>query len=322
MVFFVVDKVSLTCSYGTCSSKLKVSPLEIPIEAVSTGVGAVGGGVVLGASLTVPDGLVKKFDASGKVVAQANFKAGVAMGESATFDAKGQATQRLMFVGGKLHGPATIYDNGVATAQMHFNKGVMAGESKFYDAQGRLAVQTNFAAGKEHGMRVTYNVETGAVLSKEEFVNGVMKGAAQQSQAIKSGIGAQAQGGAGVGIGLTASIKVPTVSGGIDMNLDSIATVDGNAVGSVMDHLPNINIRPFCYCTSRANPAVAEATKKANGQLRPQPCTPKTTTPWLPGSHDATMLDKPTLTHTSKLICVYAGVIEIEDPGQNKATVP
>jgi antitoxin component YwqK of YwqJK toxin-antitoxin module len=331
MSFLVVDKVMLSCSYGTCSSKLKVTPLHLPpmsfgISPPSLGLGlaaGIGAGLKgklgaglgagaglegkLGEDLTVPNGLVQTFDAEGQVISQAHFEAGIMAGESLAFDAEGRVTQRLMFVGGKLHGKASMYAEGVLTAGMNFEQGLMQGESKFYDMQGRLAIQTNFAGGLEDGMRMTFDVETGALLKSELFVQGVMSGAAE------------AEFGAGFGVSLP---ELPEVSLDVDMDAGALGTIGGKIIGTIKDHLPHVNIRPFCYCKSLANPAVAAATKKAKGKLTPQPCTPKTHAPWIPGSQDATMLGHPTLTDTSKLLCVYAGIIHVKEAGQNKASVP
>lgn len=332
MPFLVVDKVKLFCSYGTCSSKLKVTPIKLPSLGVTGGLGA-GMGIGLGASLgaglgaglgakmgvgfkagiTVPHGLVKRFNAAGKLVAQANFEAGVAMGASMAFDAAGRISQSLMFVGGKIHGMASLYTEGVLTAAMNFNHGHMHGMSKFYDMRGRLAIQTNFAGGLEDGMRVTFNVNTGAVLQSELYVKGLLNGVAEVGGALEAGIGA--------GLGIAAEVEMPTIALDLGAQLGFAASIEGNFVATVTDHLPHVNIRPFCYCKSLANPAVAAASKKAHGKLTPQPCTPKTMSPWVPGSYSATLVGNPALTHDSKLICAYAGIIHVKDPGQKKASI-
>lgn len=334
MAFLVIDKAKLFCSYGTCSSTLKVTPIKLPSLGIGGGLGGqmgigfgaglrgglkgglkagmgadlgIGMGAGIGAGLTVPHGLVKRFNAAGKLIAQANFKAGVAMGASMAFDAAGRTSQNLMFVGGKLHGMASMYTEGVLTAAMNFKHGLMHGKSKFYDMKGRLAIQTSFSGGLEDGMRVTFNAHTGAVLKKELYVKGLLNGVAA--------VGAALQAGMAVGVG------IPTVAVDLRANLGFAASIGGNFVATVTDHLPNVNISPFCYCKSLANPAVAAASK-AHGELTPQPCTPKTMSPWIPGSYSATLVGNPALTDDSKLICAYAGIICVQEPGQNKATVP
>jgi len=327
MSFLVVDKVMLTCSYGTCSSKLKVTALKLPamsfdvtLPSMELGLGlglgfgagfGVGAGFGLSANLSLPHGLVKKFNATGQLVAQANFQAGIMIGESLAFDLAGHVSQRLMFVAGKVHGMASLYANGALTGAINFKHGHMHGMSKFYDMHGRLVVQTNFAGGLEDGMRITFNVETGAILQQELYIKGLLNGVAQVA--------------GGLGAGFEFEVALPEVSLDIDMDLDLdigvLATINGSVVATIMDHMSNVNIRPFCYCTSHANPAVAAATKRAHGKLTPQPCTPKTNSPWVPGSHDATMQGHATLTHTSRLYCAYAGVIHVNDPGQKKASV-
>jgi len=329
MPFLVIDKAKLFCSYGTCSGTLTVTPIKLPSLGVSgalggqigIGLGAglrgglkagigvdlgMGMGAGIGAGFTVPHGLVKRFNAAGKLIAQANFKAGVAMGASMAFDAAGRMSQSLMFVGGKMHGMASMYTEGVLTAAMNFKHGLMNGMSKFYDIKGRLAIQTNFSGGLEDGMRVTFNVHTGAVLKKELYVRGLLNGVAEAGGALRAGIAAK--------------VGIPTVAVNLRANLGFAASIGGSFVGTITDHLPNINISPFCYCKSLANPAVAAASK-AQGKLAPQPCTPKTMSPWIPGSYNATLVGNPALTDDSKLICAYAGIICVQEPGQDKATV-
>lgn len=94
-------------------------------------------------------------------------------------------------------------------------------------------------------------------------------------------------------------------------------TMTNNVMAAnIMDHIPNSNIPPFGACMSIANPQVAAATAAALGVLTPQPCIPATTTPWAPGSLDILVDNQPALNNTSKLMCMWAGVISITYPGQ------
>jgi hypothetical protein len=85
---------------------------------------------------------------------------------------------------------------------------------------------------------------------------------------------------------------------------------------TIMDNKPILNIVPFGMCRSLANPVVASATSAAFGVLTPMPCIPNTPGPWLPGNPKMLVGNKPALTKPSKLMCAYAGVIKIVNPGQ------
>ena len=91
---------------------------------------------------------------------------------------------------------------------------------------------------------------------------------------------------------------------------------------NIMDHKSMVNVMPFGVCSSLANPAVASATAAAQGVLTPQPCVPNTPAPWAPGS-PTVVLDKfPALNDTSKLMCVWGGVISVQYPGQVTHMIP
>jgi len=70
----------------------------------------------------------------------------------------------------------------------------------------------------------------------------------------------------------------------------------------------------FGMCSSIANPTVASATAAALGALTPMPCTPVCPAPWAPGSPTVLICGKPALNNTSKLMCAYAGIIQIQMP--------
>jgi len=67
----------------------------------------------------------------------------------------------------------------------------------------------------------------------------------------------------------------------------------------------------FGMCSSIANPAVAAATAAAMGALTPSACIPVTPAPWAPGAPTVLVSNKPLLNNTSKLMCVYGGVIQV-----------
>ena len=67
----------------------------------------------------------------------------------------------------------------------------------------------------------------------------------------------------------------------------------------------------FGMCTSLANPTVSAATAAAMGVLTPMPCVPAIAAPWVPGVPTVLVGGKPLLNNTSKLICSYGGVIQV-----------
>lgn len=91
---------------------------------------------------------------------------------------------------------------------------------------------------------------------------------------------------------------------------------------TIMDHVSMVNIMPFGLCTSLANPAVAAATSAAQGVLTPQPCVPVTPSPWVPGAASVILGHQPALNDACKLMCGWAGVIEVVAPGQYDARIP
>ncbi len=101
-------------------------------------------------------------------------------------------------------------------------------------------------------------------------------------------------------------------------NLVLTAVPDAN----IMDNKPMMNILPFGMCQSMANPMVAAATAAALGVLVPMPCIPMTVAPWMPGAPTVLLGNMPTLNNSSKLMCMWGGVIGIDVPGQFTVLVP
>ncbi len=96
----------------------------------------------------------------------------------------------------------------------------------------------------------------------------------------------------------------------------------GKNDANIMDHVPNVNIKPFGMCASIANPAVAAATTAALGVLTPQACIPATATPWTPGELTVMLAGQPALNDTSTCLCTWLGVITVVDAGQMTEIVP
>jgi hypothetical protein len=96
----------------------------------------------------------------------------------------------------------------------------------------------------------------------------------------------------------------------------------GTPAANIMDHVPMMNVMPFGMCQSMANPMVAAATAAALGVLTPMPCIPMTSAPWVPGAPTVQIANMPALDNSSKLMCNWAGVIQINVPGQFTVMVP
>lgn len=97
--------------------------------------------------------------------------------------------------------------------------------------------------------------------------------------------------------------------------LPAAKVMSNQALASIMDQVPFVNIIPFAMCSSLANPTVAAATAAALGVLTPMPCIPVTASPWVPGNPKLLIGGKPALTSDSKLMCNWGGVIQITFPG-------
>ncbi|MFY9512980.1 MAG: DUF4280 domain-containing protein [Rubrivivax sp.] len=92
--------------------------------------------------------------------------------------------------------------------------------------------------------------------------------------------------------------------------------------GNIMDNKPIANIPPFGVCMSMANPQVAAATAAALGVLTPMPCLPVIAGPWVVGAPTVLVGNQPALNNSSQLMCNWAGVITISNPGQTTEMIP
>ena len=103
---------------------------------------------------------------------------------------------------------------------------------------------------------------------------------------------------------------------------DKMVMCGNQPAANIMDYQPMVNIMPFGMCQSMANPMVASATAAAMGVLTPMPCIPNTVAPWVPGAPTVIIANSPALDDTSKCMCLWAGVIEITNPGQMTTDIP
>jgi hypothetical protein len=106
------------------------------------------------------------------------------------------------------------------------------------------------------------------------------------------------------------------------MVLPQNRVVTAQPIANIMDNKPMMNILPFGMCSSLANPTVAAATAAALGVLTPMPCVPATVAPWVPGAPTVLVANFPALNNSSKLMCMWGGVIQIAYPGQTTIMIP
>ena len=67
----------------------------------------------------------------------------------------------------------------------------------------------------------------------------------------------------------------------------------------------------FGMCTSLMNPTVSAATSAAMGVLTPMPCVPAIAAPGGPGAPTVLVGGKPLLNNTSKLMCNFGVIIQV-----------
>ncbi|MCX6581394.1 MAG: DUF4280 domain-containing protein [Candidatus Aminicenantes bacterium] len=115
--------------------------------------------------------------------------------------------------------------------------------------------------------------------------------------------------------GATLQCSFGVAPGTLTVLPDKMVMTTSQPMATIMDNKPMVNIAPFGMCTSIANPAVAAA-------MSPQPCIPVTTAPWVPGAPTVLVSNMPALDNSSKLLCQWAGMIQVVVPGQVKTQVP
>jgi hypothetical protein len=103
---------------------------------------------------------------------------------------------------------------------------------------------------------------------------------------------------------------------------EKMVDTSNQPAANIMDNIPMKNILPFGMCKSPANPAVIAATAAAMGAPQQVPCVPVIPAPWVPGAPTVLLKNFPALNDTSKLMCAWAGVIEVTDPGQTTHDIP
>ena len=91
---------------------------------------------------------------------------------------------------------------------------------------------------------------------------------------------------------------------------------------NISDHKSMVNIMSFGMCISEENPAVEAATAAALGVPTPAPCIPATVMPWALGAETLLLDGEPSLSSDSKLMCLWAGMITIIEPGERTVEIP
>lgn len=86
-------------------------------------------------------------------------------------------------------------------------------------------------------------------------------------------------------------------------------------IGSCIDFVPFLNVKPFGVCMTLSNPMTAALTAAALGVFTPAPCIPVPVGPWIPTTPSMGLVG-PLLTDASCLMCAYGGCIKIAMPAQ------
>lgn len=118
-------------------------------------------------------------------------------------------------------------------------------------------------------------------------------------------------------VGLTSllSCSFGTVPDTLIVLPDGNVVIEAMLAGNMFDMIPFANIPGFILCISLVNPEVATATAAAFGVLTPMPCTPMTFEPWITEDFTVLFTDQPAIDQTSILICDYAAIIIVDEPG-------
>jgi len=87
-------------------------------------------------------------------------------------------------------------------------------------------------------------------------------------------------------------------------------------MGNITDMAPLANIETFGLCSSPLNPEVDAAAGA------PMPCVPVPITPWVSSALTVLVQGSPAIDKTAFLMCTWAGVITIEEPGNVTVMVP
>ena len=104
-----------------------------------------------------------------------HFVDGKLQGAFTEYDAAGRVAARQHYVAGTLHGPASIYADGVLTAEMIQVNGVLQGPMHSYDALGRLAATALYVNGKPHGPTTIFRPD-GARSKVMNYTDGKLDG--------------------------------------------------------------------------------------------------------------------------------------------------
>ena len=107
------------------------------------------------------------------------------------------------------------------------------------------------------------------------------------------------------------------------LNVTSQQTVSvcGMPAATIQDGAPVSNLPSFGMCSCPGNPSVIAATAAKLGVLTPMPCVPATVS-WSPGCSTVSVCNRPLLNDSSKLICSYGGVIQIQLTVAKTVNVP
>ena len=90
---------------------------------------------------------------------------------------------------------------------------------------------------------------------------------------------------------------------------------------TIKDTIPFLNMMPFVMCQSKANPMVIAIMIASLGSVQVAPCIPMTFIPWVPPIPNVIIGGLPTIDNTAMAMCLWAGMITINFPGQATTVV-
>ena len=86
----------------------------------------------------------------------------------------------------------------------------------------------------------------------------------------------------------------------------------GQLAGTINDHIPMANIKPFGVCNSPSNPlGMAKPVVPT-----PCPCVPVTVSPWTPPATITNVNSQPALLKSATCMCIWGGQISVNMPGE------
>ena len=137
-------------------------------------------GTVVETTGKIPDGIVKEYFGSGKLLAEYNYKSGKLEGVSRGYYESGAFRGEWNYKAGELEGIVKVYyENGNLNYEMHYKNGELHGTGKYYRENGKLHFAWNFKDGKKEGISTTFYEDgkiKGEINYKDDKKDGLSRG--------------------------------------------------------------------------------------------------------------------------------------------------